>query len=66
MSIETREIADAELDAVAGGVGVGVTVNGLHVQGTQGPGGVPVVTGSAKSVGVNVTDIQLPGAPAPA
>ncbi|AXK33558.1 hypothetical protein DVA86_13775 [Streptomyces armeniacus] len=62
MSIETREIADEELDNVAGGLGVGIAVEGLQITGTPGPGGLPVITGSAKSVSLTVTDIQLPGA----
>lgn len=61
MSIETREIADDELDNVAGGLGVGIAVGGLEIAGTTGPGGVPVITGGAKSVSLTVTDIEIPG-----
>ncbi|MGP3999006.1 hypothetical protein [Streptomyces sp. 8N706] len=61
--IETREISDADLDSVAGGLSVSGSVNGLTVKVTQGPGGVPVVDGSAKSVTLTVEDIPLgPGA----
>ncbi|MFC7304033.1 hypothetical protein ACFQVC_07375 [Streptomyces monticola] len=61
MSIETREIADADLDNIAGGLSVTGSVDGLKITGTPGPGGVPVVTGSAKSASLTVSDIQIPG-----
>jgi hypothetical protein len=57
--IETREIADAELDGIAGGLSVTGTLEGVDVTGTQGPGGVPVVHGTAKSAGLTVKDIPL-------
>ncbi|GGU82055.1 hypothetical protein GCM10010211_55030 [Streptomyces albospinus] len=57
--IETREISDADLDGVAGGLSVGGTVDGLVAKVTQGPGGVPVLEGSVKSIGITVSDIPL-------
>ncbi|MGD3109960.1 hypothetical protein [Streptomyces sp. YGL11-2] len=57
--IETREIADADLDGIAGGLSVGGTLDGLTAKVTQGPGGVPTLEGSIKSVGITVSDIPL-------
>ncbi|MCH6161295.1 hypothetical protein [Streptomyces marispadix] len=58
--IETREIADAELDAVSGGLSVGGSVEGLKATFEPGPNGVPVLTdGSVESVSVTVSDIPL-------
>lgn len=57
--IETREIADADLDSVAGGLSVTGTGTGMSGKFTQGPGGVPVLEGSAKSASFSVDDIPL-------
>lgn len=58
--IETREIADAELDSISGGLSVGGSVEGLTATFAPGPNGVPVLTdGSVKSVSLTVSDIPL-------
>ncbi|UKY54698.1 hypothetical protein [Streptomyces inhibens] len=58
--IETRELADADLDSVAGGLSVGGSVEGLTAKFAPGPNGVPVLTGgSVKSLSINVSDIPL-------
>lgn len=58
--IETREIADADLDGVAGGLSVSGTVKGLTAEFDQGLNGLPVLTGgSVKSVSITVSDIPL-------
>lgn len=58
--IETREIADADLDNVAGGLSVSGAVDGLTATFAPGPNGVPVLTGgSIKSLSVTVSDIPL-------
>ncbi|WP_425839416.1 hypothetical protein [Streptomyces fractus] len=58
--IETREIADDDLDGVAGGLSVGGTVKGLTAEFGQGPNGLPVLTGgSVKSLSITVSDIPL-------
>jgi hypothetical protein len=57
--IETREIADADLDSIAGGLSVSGAANDVTATYTQGPGGVPVVNGSAKSATLTVKDIPL-------
>ncbi|MDC7335519.1 hypothetical protein [Streptomyces lydicus] len=58
--IETREIADADLDNVAGGLSVSGSVEGLTATFAPGPNGVPVLTGgSVKSLSLTVSDIPL-------
>ncbi|ARH94659.1 MULTISPECIES: hypothetical protein [Streptomyces] len=58
--IETREIADADLDSVAGGLSVSGSVEGLTATFAPGPNGVPVLTGgSVKSLSLTVSDIPL-------
>ncbi|WP_438490033.1 hypothetical protein [Streptomyces sp. S186] len=58
--IETREIADDDLDNVAGGLSVSGTLDGLTAKFAPGPNGVPVLTGgSVKSISVTVSDIPL-------
>ncbi|MFD4559714.1 hypothetical protein ACFWP5_36275 [Streptomyces sp. NPDC058469] len=58
--METREIADADLDSVAGGLSVSGSVDGLTATFAQGPNGLPVLTsGSVKSVSITVSDISL-------
>ncbi|GGU98952.1 hypothetical protein GCM10010211_77890 [Streptomyces albospinus] len=58
--IETREIADDELDGVAGGLSVSGSVDGLTATFAPGPNGIPVLTGgSVKSVSLTVSDIPL-------
>jgi hypothetical protein len=58
--IETREIADDDLDNVAGGLSVSGSVEGLTAKFAPGPNGVPVLTGgSVKSVSLTVSDIPL-------
>lgn len=58
--IETREIADADLDGVAGGLSVGGSVEGLTANFDQGPNGLPVLTDvSVKSLSLTVSDIKL-------
>ncbi|MFE0254580.1 hypothetical protein [Streptomyces sp. NPDC059010] len=58
--IETREIADTELDNVAGGLSVSGSVEGLTATFEQGPNGLPVLTGgSVKSLSLSVSDIEL-------
>lgn len=58
--IETREIADADLDNIAGGLSVSGSVDGLTATFAPGPNGVPVLTdGSIDSVSVKVSDIPL-------
>ncbi|REK88916.1 hypothetical protein DY245_18860 [Streptomyces inhibens] len=58
--IETRELADADLDSVAGGLSVGGSVEGLTATFAPGPNGVPVLTGgSVKSLSLTVSDIPL-------
>lgn len=58
--IETREIADTELDNIAGGLSVSGSVEGLTANFTPGPNGVPVLSsGSIDSVSVTVKDIPL-------
>ncbi|MDC0772525.1 hypothetical protein [Streptomyces sp. HD] len=58
--IETREIADAELDSVAGGLSVSGSVEGLTAKFAPGPNGLPVLTdASVKSLGLTVSDIEL-------
>ncbi|GHH27728.1 hypothetical protein [Streptomyces lanatus] len=58
--IETREIADAELDGVAGGLSVSGSVEGLTASFAPGPNGLPILTGgSVKSVSLSVEDIPL-------
>ncbi|MER6046339.1 hypothetical protein K2224_17775 [Streptomyces sp. BHT-5-2] len=58
--IETREIADDDLDNVAGGLSVSGTLDGLTAKFAPGPNGVPVLTGgSIKSLSVTVSDIPL-------
>ncbi|MFB6928920.1 hypothetical protein ACFCXR_28475 [Streptomyces noursei] len=49
--IETREIADDDLDNVAGGLSVSGSLNGLTANFAPGPNGIPILTGgSIKSV----------------
>ncbi len=63
--METREIADADLDNVAGGVSGTGTVEGLTGKFTPGPNGVPVLTeGSAESLSGTVSDIPVGPLPA--
>ncbi len=58
--IETREIADAELDNVAGGLSVSGSLNDLTATFAPGPNGLPVLTGgSIKSASLTVSDIPL-------
>ena len=58
--IETREIADADLDNIAGGLSVSGSLNGLTATFAPGPNGLPVLTGgSIKSLGLTVSDIPL-------
>lgn len=58
--IETAEIADADLDNIAGGLSVSGSVEGLTANFAQGPNGLPVLTdGSIDSVSVTVKDIPL-------
>ncbi|NUT30242.1 MAG: hypothetical protein HOV84_30755 [Streptomyces sp.] len=58
--IETREIADAELDSVAGGLSVSGSVDGLTAKFAPGPNGLPVLTdASVKSLSLTVSDIEL-------
>ncbi|NIY66757.1 hypothetical protein [Streptomyces malaysiensis] len=58
--IETREIADADLDSVAGGLSVSGSVDGLTATFAPGPNGLPVLTGgSVKAVSLTVSDIPL-------
>ncbi|MYT32290.1 MULTISPECIES: hypothetical protein [unclassified Streptomyces] len=58
--IETREIADDDLDNVAGGLSVSGTLDGLTAKFVPGPNGVPVLSGgSIKSLSVTVSDIPL-------
>ncbi|MER6046518.1 hypothetical protein ABT168_03420 [Streptomyces sp. NPDC001793] len=58
--IETREIADDELDNVAGGLSISGSVNGLTATFAPGPNGIPILTGgSVKSVSLTVSDIPL-------
>jgi hypothetical protein len=57
--IETREIADADLESISGGLSVSGTAKDLTIHYTQGPGGVPIVDGSAKSATISVDDIPL-------
>ncbi|MPY52683.1 hypothetical protein [Streptomyces acidicola] len=58
--IETREIADAELDNVAGGLSVSGSLDGLTANFAPGPNGLPVLTsGSIDSVSLTVSDIPL-------
>ncbi|WP_043262656.1 hypothetical protein [Streptomyces sp. CT34] len=58
--IETREIADDDLDSVAGGLSVSGSVDGLTATFAPGPNGIPVLTGgSVKSVSLQVSDIPL-------
>ncbi|KIZ15855.1 hypothetical protein [Streptomyces natalensis] len=58
--IETREIADDDLDGVAGGLSVSGSVNGLTATFAPGPNGIPILTGgSVKSVSLTVSDIPL-------
>jgi hypothetical protein len=58
--VETRDIADADLDSVAGGLSVSGSVDGLTATFAQGPNGLPVLTGgSVKSLSITVSDIPL-------
>ncbi|MYT27618.1 MULTISPECIES: hypothetical protein [unclassified Streptomyces] len=58
--IETREIADDDLDSVAGGLSVSGSLNGLTATFAPGPNGIPILTGgSVKSVSLTVSDIPL-------
>lgn len=58
--IETREIADVDLDRISGGLSVGGSVEGLKATFAPGPNGVPVLTdGSVESVSLTVSDIPL-------
>ncbi|ARF53439.1 hypothetical protein [Streptomyces gilvosporeus] len=58
--IETREIADDDLDSVAGGLSVSGSVDGLTATFAPGPNGIPILTGgSVKSVSLKVSDIPL-------
>lgn len=58
--IETREIADTDLDNVAGGLSVSGSLDGLTATFAPGPGGIPVLTGgSIKSLSLTVSDIPL-------
>ncbi|AIA00981.1 MULTISPECIES: hypothetical protein [Streptomyces] len=58
--IETREIADDDLDNVAGGLSVSGSLNGLTANFAPGPNGIPILTGgSIKSVSLTVSDIPL-------
>ncbi|MFI9049167.1 hypothetical protein [Streptomyces sp. NPDC053427] len=58
--IETREIADDDLDNVAGGLSVSGSLKGLTANFVPGPNGIPVLTsGSIKSVSLTVSDIPL-------
>lgn len=58
--IETREIADADLDNVAGGLSLSGSLDGLTATFAPGAGGLPVLTGgSIKSVSMTVSDIPL-------
>ncbi|MCK7622387.1 hypothetical protein MUU72_04515 [Streptomyces sp. RS10V-4] len=58
--IETREIADDDLDNVAGGLSVSGSLEGLTATFAPGPNGIPVLTGgSIKSLGITVSDIPL-------
>ncbi|QZL09402.1 hypothetical protein K2224_38635 (plasmid) [Streptomyces sp. BHT-5-2] len=58
--IETREIADDDLDNVAGGLSISGSVNGLTATFAPGPNGIPILTGgSVKSVSLTVSDIPL-------
>lgn len=58
--IETREIADADLDNISAGLSVSGSVDGLKATFEPGPNGVPVLTGgSVESVSVTVSDIPL-------
>ncbi|MDI3387311.1 hypothetical protein QIS99_14035 [Streptomyces sp. B-S-A8] len=58
--IETAEIADADLDNIAGGLSVSGSVEGLTAEFTQGPNGLPVLSGgSIDSVSITVKDIPL-------
>jgi hypothetical protein len=60
LPIETREIADADLDRVSGGLGVGGSLEGLKATFEPGPNGLPELTGgSIDKATVNVTDIPL-------
>jgi hypothetical protein len=56
--VETAEIADSDLDTVAGGIGAGLAVNGLDSV-------LPTVTGLADSVlpATQVLSTVLPGLP---
>ncbi|MEU8568239.1 hypothetical protein AB0C51_07700 [Streptomyces pathocidini] len=58
--IETRELADADLDSVAGGLSVSGSVDRLTATFAPGRGGVPVLTGvSAKSLSGTISDISV-------
>ena len=58
--IETREIADADLDNISAGLGVSGSVKDLEATFEPGANGVPVLTGgSIGSVTISVTDIPL-------
>ncbi|MFF2939817.1 hypothetical protein ACFVSQ_08255 [Streptomyces niveus] len=58
--IDTREIADADLDGVAGGLSVGGSLEGLNATFAPGPNGVPVLTGgSIDKLSITVSDIPL-------
>lgn len=58
--IETREIADTDLDNVSGGLSVSGSLDGLTATFAPGPNGVPVLTGGGiDSVSLKVSDIPL-------
>ncbi|GGO58470.1 hypothetical protein GCM10012287_56700 [Streptomyces daqingensis] len=58
--IETRELSDADLDSVSGGLSVGGSVEGLKATFEPGPNGLPVLKGgSVDSVSIDVSDIPL-------
>ncbi|MEW1654806.1 hypothetical protein ACFU7T_35525 [Streptomyces sp. NPDC057555] len=58
--IETREIADDELDGVAGGLSVSGSVEDLTANFVPGPNGLPILKdGSIKSLSLTVKDIPL-------
>jgi hypothetical protein len=58
--IETREIADTDLDSISGGLSISGSLDTLTATFEQGPNGLPVLTGgSIKSVSLTVSDIPL-------
>ncbi|MEV0775701.1 hypothetical protein ACIBLA_24475 [Streptomyces sp. NPDC050433] len=58
--IDTREISDADLDGVAGGLSVGGSLEGLTATFEPGANGVPVLTGGGiDKLSITVSDIPL-------